>query len=443
MRGHHRRWRHGRHGHRRRHPRRGIAGYLRGRLRRRLFVWFGVVIVLSGAVAVTVAWATSTAPGWREEVVRLRAFTGQRFAETWQDPPRRDALAEAISVELEANVTLADASGQSIANFGGPCDDRHFTADVIREGAVLGEVSICPRRNHKPQGFAFLFALLGAGAVLWTAAGFLARRLTRPLDEIVHVARDIGDGRLDSRMELGRHHTGELEELAETFNDMAARIQKQLTDQKELLAAVSHEIRTPLGHLRILLDLARDKDFDPEMVDEIEKEVLEVDSLVDQLLASSRLEFETLDMRPLDAADLARRALTRLSLDDGVLEVTGDDLALRGDPTLLGRALANLLDNAMDHGGGVRRLEVVATEGQISFAVEDAGPGIAPEERDRIFDSFYRGDRKAGASHGSLGLGLSLVQRIAIAHGGQPFAGDSKDGGARVGITLPREDTTA
>ncbi len=424
------------------HRRRGIAGYLRGRLRRRLFVWFGVVIVLSGAVAVTVAWMTSSAPGWRQEVVRLRAFTGQRFAETWHDPPRRDALAEAISVELEANVTLTDASGQRIANFGGPCDDRHFTADVTRGGTALGEVSICPRRSHRPQGFAFLFALLGAGAVLWTAAGFLARRLTRPLDEIVHVARDIGDGKLDSRMKLGRHHTGELGELAETFNDMAARIQKQLTDQKELLAAVSHEIRTPLGHLRILLDLARDKNVDAQMVDEIEKEVLEVDSLVDQLLASSRLEFETLDIRRLDAGDLARRALTRLSLDEGLLEVTevtGNDLALSGDATLLGRALANLLDNAIDHGGGVRRIEVVATEDQVSFAVEDAGPGIAPEERDRIFDSFYRGDRKAGASHGSLGLGLSLVQRIAAAHGGQPFAGDSKDGGARVGITIPRE----
>jgi signal transduction histidine kinase len=411
-------------------------------LRGRLFAWFGVVIVLSGTVAGAIIWTTSDAPSWREEMMRWREFTGRRFGEMWDEPERRDALAHAISTELGAKVTLTDASGARVESFGGECTEGHFTADVVKDGTLLGEVRICPDRDHKPHGASFLFGLLGAGAVLWMAAGFLARRLTRPIDLIVNAARDIGDGKLDSRMKLGRHHTSDLRELAETFNHMAARIQKQLTDQKELLAAVSHEIRTPLGHMRILLDLARDSDMDPKVVAELEKEVLEVDSLVDQLLASSRLEFESLEPLELDAADLARRALTRLDLDESLLDAPEDDeanLTLEADPMLLGRALANLLDNAREHGGGVTRLEVRADPDGITFAVEDDGPGLPSEEIDRVFDSFYRGDNRAGAHHGSLGLGLSLVRRIAKAHEGRAFADNREGGGARVGITIPRQ----
>ncbi len=410
------------------------------RLRRRLFAWFGVVIVMSGAAMGAIVWTTSDAPSWREEMMRWRAFTGRRFGEMWDEPERRDALAGAIASELGARVTLADASGTVVESFGGECADGHFTADVVRDGTLLGEVRICPERGHHHGSVPFLFGLLGAGAVLWMAAGFLARRLTKPVDLIVHAARDIGEGKLDSRMKLGRHHTGDLRELAETFNHMAARIQKQLTDQKELLAAVSHEIRTPLGHMRILLDLARDADTNPKIVAELEKELLEVDSLVDQLLASSRLEFESLERRKLDATDVAKRALGRFDLDASLLDAPGGEaLEVDADPMLLGRALANLLVNAQKHGGGVVRLEIRADADEIVFAVEDDGPGLPEEDRDRVFDSFYRGDRRAGAHHGSLGLGLSLVRRIAKAHGGRAFAENREAGGARVGITIPRE----
>jgi len=413
---------------------------MRARLRRRLFVWFGVVIVMSGVVSFGIMWTTSDAPSWREEMMRWREFTGRRFGDLWDDPTERDALASAISDELGAKVTLADASGRDIESFGGVCGGDHFTADVISDGTLMGEVRICPGDAYKHRGVPFLFGLLGAGVVLWLTAGFLARRLTRPLDQIVSVARDIGDGKLDSRMKLGRHHTGELRELAETFNLMATRIQKQLTDQKELLAAVSHEIRTPLGHMRILLEMARDGDADPKVVAELEKEVLEVDSLVDQLLASSRLEFESLELHDLDAMDLARRALSRLDLDEALLtapEGEDADLSFEADPMLLGRALSNLLDNANEHGGGVKRLELQNGGEEITFAVEDDGPGFEEDDLDRVFDSFYRGDRRAGAHHGSLGLGLSLVRRIAKAHGGRAFAENREEGGARVGITLP------
>jgi signal transduction histidine kinase len=115
-----------------------------------------------------------------------------------------------------------------------------------------------------------------------------------------------------------------------------------------------------------------------------------------------------------------------------------------GDPTLLARALANLIDNARKHGRGLRRLEVTAPAGWVSFAVEDGGPGISPDIAARIFEPFVRGESNepaAGAASPladtSLGLGLALVARIARAHGGRAFATSLPAGGTRFLLELP------
>src|SRR5690606_15995728 len=124
--------------------------------------------------------------------------------------------------------------------------------------------------------------LIVAISIVWAASGILARRLTRPLRQLERMARQIGEGDLSARADLSPHRHGELGMLGVTMNEMAARIERQLADQRELLAAVSHELRTPLGHLRVLLEMAREK---PEhaRIDEIECEIMEVDALVGQL----------------------------------------------------------------------------------------------------------------------------------------------------------------
>ena len=106
--------------------------------------------------------------------------------------------------------------------------------------------------------------------------------------------------------------------------------------------------------------------------------------------------------------------------------------------TLIQRALTNLLENAKRHGGGVAGLSVNATENEIVFVVEDRGPGFSQDELEKVFASFYRGEHRAGANHGSLGLGLSLVRRIAEAHGGRAWAENREGGGAKVGIRIAR-----
>lgn len=308
-----------------------------------------------------------------------------------------------------------------------------FGVTIAVTGAFIGTFL------HATGGHARIGAPIMVGIALWLASGVIAWRLTRPLMQVIRVTRDIRDGKLESRIELGRH-AGELGILAASVNDMAARIEKQIADQRELLAAVSHEIRTPLGHMRILLESAREKSVDAALVGDLEREVLEIDRLVAQLLAGSRLDFGTLDRRSLDAADLAALALERAGLDPDKLEMTTSDVSLAGDPTLIARALANLLDNAERHAGGAVRLGVRADDAAVVFEVDDRGSGFSAEDLPRAFESFYRG-RERG--HGSLGLGLSLVRRIALAHGGRAWAENLPGGGARVSFSVARADRGA
>lgn len=283
---------------------------------------------------------------------------------------------------------------------------------------------------------AHMFMGLGlSGLILWLATGAIARRLIRPLGQVARVARDIGDGNLSSRVTLRRHNPGEISALAEAVNDMAARIEKQLSDQRALLAAVSHEIRTPLGHMKVLTELARGGDLG--RLTELEREIDEVDTLVDQLLASSRLEFESFDRRPLEAGALCARAMERADVDASLLDVDTDDALLQGDPTLLSRAVGNLLENALRHGDAIAAVRVQADLEHVRITVEDRGPGFAPEDLERAFEQFYRGERSTASGRGSLGLGLALVRRIAEAHGGTVRAANY-DHGARLTIELPR-----
>lgn len=421
--------------------------FARTRLRRRIFIWFGASIVVTGVVVVLVLHLLRPeGRGWAQQVERFRGFAAGRFARVWDVEAERAELARAIASDLDAGVSLFDAGHASLGDFGDGCrEDAGFVIEVKEEAGPLGFVAVCPR-SHSGGGWVLALTLAVAGATLWAASGRIARRLTRPLDELVRVTRDIGEGKLSTRVRLGRHHLGEVGVLAEAINDMSERIERQIADQRELLAVVSHEVRTPLTRLRVLLEMARDGAATDQTFDRIEEEVVEIDELIGQLLASSRLDFAALTMKPLDGVDLCIRALERTHVPVERLEAPESGrVSLQGDATLLSRALANVLENAQKHGGGVAAMRVRTTGGYAVFEIDDDGPGFADEVRGRAFEAFSAGGVHASREddargHPSLGLGLSLVRRIAVAHGGDAFVENRAPRGARVVVRIPLGD---
>jgi signal transduction histidine kinase len=303
----------------------------------------------------------------------------------------------------------------------------------------VGTTIIAQRLGHTwlaahPWRAVVLFGI--PALLLWTAAGRIARRISRPVHELTRVAEELGQGNLAARATLGPGNIGEIGVLSSAFNDMAGRLERQLTEQRELLAAVSHELRTPLARIRLLVEIARQSTITATTLDDIEREAIEIDTLVGELLASARLEFQAVTKKPLEAAEVARGALERAGEDAGKLAPPLTALPFVADPTLIARALANLIDNARKHGGGLDGVTVGAGDGTVVFEVSDRGPGFAPGDEARVFDRFYRAGADAGP-HGSLGLGLALVRRIAVAHGGRAEARNRPGGGARLTLELP------
>jgi signal transduction histidine kinase len=295
--------------------------------------------------------------------------------------------------------------------------------------ALLGAAVV-----HKPWLRVFVFFC--AGSVLWTFSGILARKLAWPLWELARAVKEFGSGNLERRAHVHRHAPAEVGELANNFNDMAARIESQVRAQRELLGSVSHELRTPLARLRVLLAMLQEGASPAELGSKFEREVVEMDALVGELLAEARISAAALHKRPIDLGDVVRECTERLGLDGTRIEIDPESQSFAADPTLLSRALTILLDNARKHGGDGVTVRARRSGTVIRIAVEDDGPGLDPEDLSRVFEPFTRGRGSHPDEQAGVGLGLYLVRRIAEAHGGQAFAENRTPGGACIGFTL-------
>lgn len=429
---------HPHHRHHHGHGRMGPAGrHLRSSLRRRLFWWFvATIFVTVTAIGGTMALMShATGSGWWRDYERLQAYVGMELANSWDDNAARNLKLAQASQAFDVDVELFDANGALLARVGAPCTHAGFKAPVMRAGVRLGEVRACfNQKRHVPYGpLRTVVVLLIAAIVLSAATGKIAKRIARPLDELTETVKRIGAGDYSARSKVGCYEPGEIGVVSEAVNDMAAKIEKQLKDQRELLAAVSHELRTPLARVRIISELGRDNGPTQKTWDDIDREVLEMDALVGELLASSRVQFEALNLRDVDVKDAATRAVERAGLPPEKLSMKTSAKTIKVDATLLARALANLLENARKHAGGAEQLTVRDEPGKIVFEVHDRGPGLNGDAG-RVFEPFREGTDTRGEG---LGLGLALVQRIAQAHRGEAFAHNREGGGAVVGVRLP------
>jgi signal transduction histidine kinase len=290
---------------------------------------------------------------------------------------------------------------------------------------------------HAPRWLDDAGVLLGLLGVLFLAVAASAwpvvRRLTRRLESLQRGVEVFGSGQLGHRVPEGGRD--EVATLAASFNRAAERIEKLVQANRSLLANASHELRSPLARLKMalaVLEGAAPARRD-ELRREIDRNIRELDTLVEEVLLASRLDAShRLQREPVDLLGLLAEEAARVDA-----EVEGEALTLPGDERLLRRALRNLLENARRYGGD----EVLATlhavpGGGVEVRVCDRGPGVPEAYRERVFEPFFRLPGHA-EREGGVGLGLSLVRQIAEQHGGQVPCEAREGGGSCFRLSLP------
>jgi signal transduction histidine kinase len=304
-----------------------------------------------------------------------------------------------------------------------------------------------------------LSLILGAlitTALAVLAGSFAARRAVRPVGVAAQAAKAIAGGRLDTRLEPTEDP--DLSVLANSFNDMAAALQRRIERDARFASDVSHELRSPLMTLSASVEVMEARrDEMPERaqaaLDLLQSDVVRFQGLVEDLLEISRFDAGAvrLHLEELLVAEFVRQAVAVSSLPATPIDVSpaAETLIINGDRRRLARVVANLIDNARVHGGGqpeVSIKEVESDDGpirRVRIAVADHGPGVPETERSLVFERFARGG-SAGrrATSDGAGLGLSLVDEHVRMHGGRVWVEDRLDGepGARFVIELDAEE---
>jgi two-component system, OmpR family, sensor kinase len=312
----------------------------------------------------------------------------------------------------------------------------------------VGESAAAISRAQDGVSRTFLFA--GTATLLAAIAlGFaFATRISRPLRRMAATAAEVRAGDLSQRIGSRRGPHDEVRILADAFDRMLDRLEDAFARQRGFVADASHELRTPLTVIRGQLEvLARQSVVTREEVQHVDEvvrtEVLRMERLVEDLLLLARAdEGELLRPAQLELRPFVTELFDSLTLTADRRFELGDvpDGILRADEDRVAQVVRNLARNAIEHTGpnGLVRV-TVSTEarGWIELAIEDDGPGIPADQRDRIFDRFHRTDTARARREGGAGLGLAIARAIVEAHGGRIYAGVSPEGGARVAFDLP------
>ena len=293
-----------------------------------------------------------------------------------------------------------------------------------------------------------LLAAASATTALGAALGWWAsRRLTAPLRTVAAAAQRLASGHLETQ--LPAEQDRELSGLVESFNAMVVALRLRIERDARFAANVSHELRSPLTTLSTALSVLRSRRAElsgrgQDALDLLSTELARFERLVDDLLEISRSDAsegitnpERVRVSELILNLLGQPQYAHITAD---IDSTALDAVVIGDKRRLQQAMRNLLDNAATHAGGATVVGATANDDCLTIRVDDDGPGVSVEERDRIFDRFARGRSAARrGSQGGSGLGLALVAEHVRAHGGRVWATDAPGRGARFVLELPRD----
>jgi signal transduction histidine kinase len=376
-------------------------------IRLRMTALYGLVFLITGAVLLTIGYELvrhnlNSPPNYRQELEKLGLAPPSLFAR----PPGAGPGSAGFRIAAAIRAQLR--------------------ADALHR--LLIEYAVA----------------LGAMTIVSVVAGWLlAGRALRPLRAITATARRVSGENLGERIGL-KGPADELKELADTFDGMLGRLDGAFASQRHFVANASHELRTPLAIMRTEVDVSlADPDASTEelrrMGDAVRETVDRCERLIEGLLMLARSEAATGREEPADLAALAADCVTDLwaRAEDAHVRVR-DDLQpawTRGEPALLERMIANLIDNGIRHNesGGYLRVSTRTEGSLVHVVVANSGAQIDPADALTLTQPFRRLDRGGGG----FGLGLSIVRSVVEAHGGTLLVTAPTSGGLEVHVTLP------
>ena len=323
----------------------------------------------------------------------------------------------------------------------------YFSIPIVHGNTLLGAVRVTYPTSYVDarieRGW---WALVGIGAIVLLVVFLVSLRLacqvTVPIERLATAAARVGAGELDARARV-EHGAPELRDLADRFNTTAARLERLVRSQRDFVADASHQLRTPLAALRLRLEnleseVRADSDASADVAGCL-TEVGRLSRLVDGLLMLARTERVAASPEPIDVEAVVRGrvdAWSAFAEEAGVqftVKIT-EGLAARATPGHLEQVLDNLVANAIDVSPqpGEIRIDGRRRRGSVEIVVEDDGPGLSAEQRERAFDRFWR----ASGDGGGVGLGLAIVHGLVASDDGSVRLEAGRGGGLRVVVLL-------
>ena len=409
----------------------------------RIYLHFLAIIGVFGIV-VAIGWLAKTQDSERRD--RFEAM-GRLVAQSLPEDGAAlttalEQLADDFHVELalyRADRVLVASAGTPVPPPPAPGQDTSGWHRADGSPVLLFRLSagrwLSAHVPWRPRGY-WIELLVTLVVIIAVGAYPLARRITHRLERLQARVDALGAGDLGARVDV--EGWDEVAALAKSFNRAAARIESLVSAQRTMLASASHELRTPLARIRVAIELLAAAPR-PELRERIERDIIELDNLIDELLLASRLQ----TVHDLEAAEPVD--LLALTAEEGTrvgAVVTGDAVSIRGDRRLLRHLIRNLFENAHRHGAGTAiDASVGGGEAGVLLRVCDQGPGVRESERERIFQPFYRtaAMREKGAG---VGLGLHLVKVIAERHGASVGYRPNEPAGSCFEIRFPPEVET-
>jgi two-component system, OmpR family, sensor histidine kinase BaeS len=379
----------------------------------------------------------------------------------------RNLLADRIVVADFQGIIVADTSGKLLGTVHPAMHLAHgfpVTVDFEKVGTVLVGSMV----DSSLTGINERFLASASASIVWATIGssllallmglLFAGRVTRPLAALNSAARRVAGGDLSTIVET--RSNDEIAELSLSFNAMTKELRRLEEAKKRIIADAAHELRTPVALIQGTVEAMIDGVYplDISTLQSMHEETTRLSRLIDSLRELETIESGELELKleAVDPSEIARRAVSlftaqaaakRIELSVACGEEPGPTLI--ADYLRLGEVVYNLISNALKYSPEGSRVRVSVSSdrtsmnprgerGVVCIAVDDSGPGIPDEERERIFERFYRIDRSRAQDSGGRGLGLAIASEIAKAHGGRIEVGDSDLGGARFLVKLPR-----